>query len=295
MRFDIRPRIRRAFRLALRRRDLSEREIEEELRAHVALRADHLMAQGLTPVEAEQQALRRLGGCWDDAVARLHEAGHARDARLRMRERADAAWRDARYAARALARQPAFALVVIFTFALGIGANATMFGVIDRLLLRPPPQVGAPAELLEVGRPTTEPGVPRMLSGLQYPLYARLRADTAAFREVAASSFITALTLGSGAGAEQVFGVFVNSDYFRVLGTDPALGRFFGAQEDGDVPSSDVGSLPFTISVASFHFRLELAGARFDPKRATQEPAAIGAAKLASLTTAVILGVAPPP
>ena len=60
MRFDIRPRIRRAFRLALRRRDLSEREIEEELRAHVALRADHLMAQGLTPVEAEQQALRRL-------------------------------------------------------------------------------------------------------------------------------------------------------------------------------------------------------------------------------------------
>ena len=240
MRFDIRPRIRRAFRLALRRPDLSEREIEEELRAHIALRAAHLEAQGLTRAEAEQQALRRLGSSWDDAVARLHEAGQARDARLRMRERVGAAWSDARYAGRALARQPVFALVVMVTFALGIGANATMFGVIDRLLLRPPPHVRAPGELLEVGRPATEPGVPRMLSGLQYPLYARLRADTAAFRQVAASSFITALTLGAGAGAERVFGVFVNSDYFRVLGTDAALGRFFGAQEDGDVPSNDV-------------------------------------------------------
>jgi len=240
MRFDIRPRIRRVFRLALRRPDLSEREIEEELRAHLALRAARLVDQGLTPTEAERQALRRLGSSWEDAVARLHEAGHDRDDRLRTRERADAAWNDVRYALRALARQPAFALVVVFTFALGIGANATMFGVIDRLLLRPPPHVRAPAELLEVGRTTTQPGIQRMLSGLQYPLYTRLRADTAAFREVAASSFITALTLGAGAGAEQVFGVFANSDYFRVLGTDPALGRFFGSQEDGDVPSSDV-------------------------------------------------------
>jgi len=240
MRFDVRPHIRRAFRLALRRRDLSEREIEEELRTHLACRVSQLVARGVTPAEAERQALDRLGGSWDEAVSRLTVAGRVRDERLRARERFDAALGDVRYAIRALSHQPAFALVVVLTFALGIGANVTMFGVIDRLLLRPPPHVRAPAELLEVGRTATQPGIERMLSGMQYPLYTRLRADTAAFREVAASTFITALTLGAGAGAEQVFGVFVNSDYFRVLGTDPALGRFFGAQEDGDVPSSDV-------------------------------------------------------
>ena len=240
MRFDIRPRIRRAFHLALRRADLSDREIEEELRTHVALRVSQLVDRGLTPAEAERQALSRLGGSWHEALSRLSAAGRVRDERLRARERIDAAWGDLRYTIRTVSRQPAFAVVVVLTFALGIGANATMFGVIDRLLLRPPPHVRAPAELLEVGRVDAQAGIPRMLSGMQYPLYTRLRSDTAAFREVAASSFIAGLTLGSGAGAEQVFGVFVNSDYFRVLGTSPALGRFFGPREDGDVPSSDV-------------------------------------------------------
>ena len=240
MRFDIRPRIRRVFRLAIRRPDLSVREIEEELRTHLTLRASQLVERGLTQAEAERQALARFGGSWEDALSRLRTAGRLRDGRLQARERIDAAWRDLRYAIRTLARQPAFALVVVLTFALGIGANATMFGVIDRLLLRPPPDVRAPGKLLEINRVATTPGVSRMLVNMQYPLYTRLRADTAAFREVAASSFIVGLTLGSGAGAEQAVGVFVNSDYFRVLGAHPALGRFFGSQEDGDLPSSDV-------------------------------------------------------
>ena len=240
MRFDIRPRIRRAFRLALRRADLSDREIEEELRTHVSLRAAQLVERGQTPAEAERQALSRLGGSWEDALSRLSAAGRVRDGRLQARERIDAVWGDLRYAIRTLLRQPAFGLVVVLTFALGIGANATMFGVIDRLLLRPPPHVRAPGELLEINRVSTQPGMSQMLVNMQYPLYTRLRADTTAFREVAASSFIAGLTLGSGAGAEQVFGVFVNSDYFHVLGTSPALGRFFASQEDGDVPSSDV-------------------------------------------------------
>ena len=240
MTFDIRPRIRRAFRLSLRRPDMSEREIEEELRTHVALRVSQLIERGLTPADAERQALARFGGSWEDVLSRLSAAGHVRDGRLQARERIDAVWGDLRYAMRTLSRQPAFAVVVVLTFALGIGANASMFGVIDRLLLRPPPHVAAPGELLEVNRVATQPGISQMLVNMQYPLYTRLRADTAAFREVAASSFIVGLTLGSGAGAEQVLGVFVNSDYFRTLGTRPALGRLFGSQEDGDVPSSDV-------------------------------------------------------
>ena len=240
MGFDIRPRIRRVFRIALRRRDLSEREIDEELATHVALRVSQLVERGLTPLEAKREALARLGGSWDEAVIRLHAAGRARDDRLHTRERIDAAWRDLLYAIRTLARQPLFALIVVLMFALGIGANAAMFGVIDRLLLRPPPHVREPGELLEVGRIVQRDGEAETYTGMQYPMYARLRADSAAFRDVVAASFITALTLGSGVNAEQVFGVFATSDYFRALGTEPALGRFFGPAEDGEVPSSDV-------------------------------------------------------
>jgi predicted permease len=240
MPFNIRPRIRKAFRIALLRRDLTEREIDEELRTHIALRVSQLETLGLTRSEAEREAMSRLGVSWDEARTRLHAAGRGRDSRLRLRERADIVWGDLAYAVRALTRQPAFAIVVVLTFALGIGANATMFGVIDRLLLRPPPHVRAPSELLEVGRVMQQNGQAEIYTGMQYPLYTRLRADSAAFREVAVGTFITALTLGSGATAEQVYGVFANSDYFRVLGTDPALGRFFGVAEDGEVPSSDV-------------------------------------------------------
>src|SRR4029453_4836959 len=147
MRFDIRPRIRRAFRLALRRRDLTDTEIDEELRFHLDMRVAELVARGLTPHEAVAQARARFGQSWDEAVERLHRVGREREERLAMRERLDGWWHDVRYAARTLVRQRGFALVAAATFALGIGANVTMFGVIDRLLLAPPPGIEDPGEL----------------------------------------------------------------------------------------------------------------------------------------------------
>ena len=237
MLWSIRPRIRRAFRLAIRRRDLTEHEIDEELRAHFDHRVAQLVARGMSHSQAERVALEKLGSSWEETLARLHEAGHARDARLDLRERVGILRHDLGYALRTLGRQPAFALIVVLTFALGIGANATMFGVIDRLLLRPPPHVREPAGLFEVSRLEQRDGTLRPFVGMQYPMYTALRADTAAFREVAVASSAT-LTLGSGSTAEQVFGVFANSDYFRVLGAEPALGRFFGSSEDGVVPTN---------------------------------------------------------
>src|SRR5215813_7962002 len=139
MSFQLRPRIRRAFRLALRRPDLLDDDIDDELQFHVESRVDQLVARGLTREEAYQEARRRFGRSWEDAMQRVHDAAQARESRLAMRERVDAWWTDLSYAGRTLARQPAFSLVVITTFALGIGATAAMFGVIDRLLLEPPP------------------------------------------------------------------------------------------------------------------------------------------------------------
>src|SRR4051812_9986074 len=98
MPFTIRPRIRRAFRLALRRRDLTDEEIDEELRFHVEMRVSQLMARGLTREEADAEARRRFGTSWDEALSRVHEAGNLREERLAMRERLDALWHDLAYA-----------------------------------------------------------------------------------------------------------------------------------------------------------------------------------------------------
>ena len=126
MAFDIRPRIRRAFRLALRRRDLTDAEIDDELRFHIDMRVARLVSQGTPAREAIAEARGRFGRSWDEAVERLHEAGHAREERLTLHERLDGWWNDLRYATRNLVRQRSFALVVIVTFALGIGANVTL-------------------------------------------------------------------------------------------------------------------------------------------------------------------------
>jgi hypothetical protein len=158
MSFDIRPRVRRAFRIALRRADLTDDEIDEELRFHLDARIEQLVARGLTRDEAVHEAQRRFGDSWADTVSRLQAAGRRREERLDMRERLDAWGNDLRYATRTLSRQRGFALVIIVTFALGIGANATMFGVIDRLLLQPPPQVVRPAEIVEIGQRYTYGG-----------------------------------------------------------------------------------------------------------------------------------------
>ena len=74
-------------------------------------------------------------------------AARLRHERLTMLERLDDLWSDLRYALGQMRRAPGFTFAVVATFAIGIGANATMFGVIDRLLLRAPAQVADPGSL----------------------------------------------------------------------------------------------------------------------------------------------------
>jgi predicted permease len=231
--------LRRAFRLAVRRRDLTDDEIDEELRFHIEMRISRLMASGLTREEAELEARRRFGDSWADALSHIHRAAHVREGRLATRERLDAWWQDARYAIRTLVRQRAFAVVVIATFALGISANVTVFGVIDRLLLAPPPGIADPGELGYITLSVADSKYPPH-STLHYPLAAALRRDTAVFTDVAAITHPWKYTLGRGPNAEEIHASLVTGSYFPTLRARPTLGRLLTPDDDRDVSPSAV-------------------------------------------------------
>src|SRR5437868_2960874 len=121
---DVRYRLR-----ALVRRADVERELDDELRFHLAREAERYEQLGYSRAEAERRARLAFGG-----VDRAKE--ESRDGRGTIW--LDTVMQDLRYAMRGLRRTPLFAAGVVLTLALGIGANAAMFGIIDELLFRPP-------------------------------------------------------------------------------------------------------------------------------------------------------------
>jgi len=234
----LRPGIPRAFRLALRRRDRLWREVRDEIDHHLALAVEELVERrGLTPEAARAEALRRLGGApsVEDVHQRLLAAAQRREDRMRLRERLGTIADDLRYALRQLRRSPGFALAVAATFALGIGANATMFGVVDRLLLRPPAHVREPERLVELGARWRWENDTMTQKSFPYVTYRALRRGLVGpdVEEVAATTYSAGdFPVGRGERARSARGMLVSASYFPLLGARPALGRFFLPDED---------------------------------------------------------------
>jgi predicted permease len=132
---------------------------------------------------------------------------------------------DFRYALRGLLRTPGFTIAAVLTLAVGIGANTAIFGMLDRLLLRPVP-VSSPERLVHVVT-DRENGRNHNLS---YPAFLALAEDTTTFAGVLASARPEALWAGAGGGT-RVAAVAVSGDYFTTLGIRPVAGRWFGARE----------------------------------------------------------------
>ena len=274
----IRAGVRRLFRLAVRRRARLERDVDEELAFHLAMRAEQLEGRGLDPEAAREEALRRLGG-YHEARRRLHHSAERRERRMRMREWLDEARQDLLYAARGIRARPAFAATVVATLALGIGANAIMFGVVDRLLLRPPAHVVAPEG---VTRLYFREDAPEWMGGgkmtdatTTYRAVVALREQVPSLEEVA-GVFRTRSTVGRGAAAREIDLTWVEGSFFRLLGVRPAAGRFFGPEED--VPP--VGA---RVAVLSHAFRRGHFGGE-DP---------IGREIVIGATPFTVVGVAP--
>src|SRR5262245_61022873 len=227
---------RRVFRLQLRRPDHVQSEVDNEIALHIELRIAQLMETGLSRDEALRIAHERFGPI-DDARELLGSLATTRETHMALTERLDALRQDLGYTMRQIRRAPGFALAVTATLGLGIGANATMFGAIDQLLLRPPAHVVDPARVVTASllRRTS----PKPQQVLSFAIYHDLRGTPAAFQAV--GLFRSAnLDVGVGVETRSVSAALVSADYFRTLGTRPALGRFFSEAEAGDAPAEPV-------------------------------------------------------
>ena len=224
------PGLRRLFRIG-DTASAVQRDAEDEVRFHLEMKVQELVAKGMSPEVARQEALRRFGD-----VHRTRESIERIDRERLGRERRAAWWsavaQDVRYALRGLGRQPAFTAVVVLTLALAIGANATMFGIVDRLLLRPPAHVQEPDRLARVFFVRQPKGMQvRHSDRHSYPMYAMLRDSVAAF-EATAAVFTMEQIYGTGVDARGIRGSLVTGGFFELLGVRPAHGRFFAPDED---------------------------------------------------------------
>src|SRR5688572_28183513 len=164
-------------------------------------------------------------------IAGQPRSDHSRR-RSAMSRRLDAFRQDVGYAVRSLLRSPAYTAMVAATFALGIGANATMFGIVDRLLLSPQRHVHAPDELFELERSIRLRSEDRTGTILSYPVYTALRDGVAGFSDVAMYTPARPVSMGVGAEARPIEAVLVSGSYFGTLGTRVPLGRPLLPEDD---------------------------------------------------------------
>jgi predicted permease len=221
----IRDGIRRVFALTPWARRRPTDDVDEEIRAHFDLRVDQLRARGLSDEQARVEAARRFGSL-ESSRRQMHEAAAVRNRRLRLREQLDAFMLDARYALRGLVNAPAFSAGVIITLALGVGVNAAVFRVLDRLLLREPAGIVDASRLLHVVTvPATPDGFPR--ERFSYP-QAKAVAATSTFASSAIYTVPRSDTLADG---REVLTSTIGPGYVEIAGVRPALGRFFSENE----------------------------------------------------------------
>jgi len=215
----------------------AESELTEELSQHLEDRYRELLAAGVESAEAYRQAAAEL----DDrnAIGGLVK----KSGKMARGETVPAGaqysgywmpdlWKDLRYAARTMRKNPFFVLSVVLTLGLGIGANTTVFTLINTLLLNPLPVPNSSrltsviaSDLAHTSRSTA----PLPVSYLDLKDY---QARNQVFAGLAGYTIPNPATFENSGGAERIFVEIVSGNYFSTLGLDPARGRFFLPEED---------------------------------------------------------------
>src|SRR5215468_5100765 len=205
-------------RLVHRRR--AERELEEEIRAHLEMEIEQNVADGMSPEEARMAARRSFGSV---AIAKEDSRVMWGLASLEI------LWQDLRYGARMLLKHKGFTLIAILTLALGVGANTAVFSVINAVLIRPLPFAEAD-QLVMIWE--TQPDVRGPVGS--YPDFQDWRAQAQSFQGMAAFSnkrYGEAELTGHSETIESQ-GMLVSQDLFPLLGLKPILGRNFLPEEE---------------------------------------------------------------
>jgi predicted permease len=189
----------------------------------------------------------------------------------------DAVVRDLRYALRTLRREPAFAAGVVLTFALAIGTNAAMFGLVTRLMLAPPPGIRDAERVAHVRLSfKSDDGSSFSTSTTSYPVFRALRGAASAFASVAGSK-PDSLTVGRSPDVGQLAVLSTTGDYFAALGARAVIGRVISPSDD-ELPT---GSQVIVLSYA--YWQRTFSGDR----------SALGRELIVDDRTFTIIGVAP--
>jgi putative ABC transport system permease protein len=254
--------MRELFAKLFRRHAPTENDLDSEILAHIELRVDDNIAAGMTPVEAHDEARRHFGNA------------------LLTRERVREAWRfpridsfgqDLRYGLRGVRRSPGFALAVILTLALGIGATTAIFSVVYNVLLRPLPYPGG-ERLVGLGE------VAGQANGISVTWinYRYWRAENRTFEEMAAMEQADFTMTGRGE-AQITHGAMVTPSFFRITSAHAQLGRLF-TDADDQVGAPGVAVLTW----------------EFWNKTLASEPAALGATLMLNGKLYQVIGVLRP-
>jgi len=241
----------------------TERDLDDEIRGHLALSVKEAVERGEDPEAARRRAIAELGyvGNVRDSVRRVWYS--------RFYDALDDVHRDCRFAVRVLRKSPAFTLVAIVTLAVAIGANAVVFGVMNGLVLRP----------LDVPRPESLFGIEHANEHSMYesyPDYRDLRDRNRSFDGLAGFN-ISQAGVDTGDHASRAWVFDVTGNYFDVLRLQPRLGRFFHASDERGPNSAPLIVLSYGYWEKQFQ----------------SDPAVIGRAVRVNGHPFTIIGVAP--
>jgi putative ABC transport system permease protein len=239
-------------------------DIDKELQFHVDQRVADYLASGLTPADARRRAALEFGG-----VTQTKEAIRDQDSWRVL----DSVLRDLRFAIRSLRRTPIFALTAAVVLGLGIGANATVFTIVNTVLLRPLPFDRAD-DIVQVRRRT-----PSGSSGsFAMHDYLALTTQRGALSALAILDVFSAgrYTLLTADAAETITACRVSAQFFNVLGVAAVRGRLFS---DGD----DVPGQTLTAVITN----------AFWSRRFASDPAIVGTTLTVGGRPYIVIGVAP--
>jgi len=243
------------------------RELADELAFHREMVERDLVARGWTPDHARIAARRAMG----------NETLSREDARsVWIWWWLDALRQDAAYTVRSLRKSPGFTAAVVVTLALGLGANAAMFAVVDRILFRAPPRLIDSGTVNRVYLYRTSEGIEAERSG-QYVRYTDLARWTSSFSLMAAVEE-RAMPVGTGDATRELPIGIVTASFFGFFDAPPALGRYFTKAEDTPPVGTPVAVL------ANAAWKTQYAGRRD----------VIGSTIAIGSTRFTVIGVAPP-